>query len=279
MIKLLLIDGDELLHRQLVALEHEVDHGNQIHTIHVNYEEARDAVTRKVGDLISLFAPRTTLCAFTGPNNFRKGVWPQYKANRYGSRKPLGFARLKQEFLAGEFPGVAGVQSDTLEADDVLGILATKPGNESHVLVSQDKDFGTVPCVRWFAWGTDEEPEAVTREEADRFHLFQTLAGDASDGYPGCPDVGKETAQEMLEGQLRWVGTTREVTKGARKGETEVRWLKGDPGCPPWQTVLSCYQRAGLGEDDALTQARLARILRWEDWDSKTKEVRLWTPT
>ena len=35
---------------------------------------------------------------------------------------------------------------------------------------------------------------------------------------------------------------------------------------------------AGFTKDDAIQQARLARILRWEDWDKDKGEVILWHP-
>lgn len=266
----------------MVALEKEIDWGNQVHTLHVNYEEARSVVQSKILDLQSLFTPRSTVCCFTGPDNFRYEVWDRYKSNRYGARKPLCFAQLRDEILGGDFCDVIGRRHPRLEADDLLGILATKPGNESHVLVSRDKDFGTVPCIRYL--GEAEtlfgpgRTTIVTQEAADRFHLQQTLQGDTSDGYPGCPGVGEETAREMLEGGLRFVPRRHEILKGKRKGETEIRWEKTG-GAKPWETVQSCYARAGLGEDDALTQARLARILRWEDWDNDKQEVKLWTPS
>lgn len=286
MTRLLLIDGDELLHRNLIALEREIDWGGQQWTLHTNQEEARSVITGKVADLQSLFAPRTTVCAFSSPDNFRKGVWGKYKANRYGSRKPLGFATLRAEIMDGSLPNCRGVVHGGLEADDVLGILATKPGNESHVLVSVDKDFNTVPCVRFSGtptvYGNGKlvpEVEVVPEDDADRFHMVQTLMGDTSDGYPGCPGIGAETAAEMLDGQLKWVPYEHQFQKGKRKGETETRWEKAPGASSPWETVTSCYARAGLTEDDALAQARLARILRWEDWDHANKEIRLWTPT
>jgi DNA polymerase-1 len=46
-----------------------------------------------------------------------------------------------------------------------------------------------------------------------------------------------------------------------------------------WAAVVAAYEKAGLTEQDALTQARLARILRYSDWDNEKKEPILWTPT
>ena len=41
---------------------------------------------------------------------------------------------------------------------------------------------------------------------------------------------------------------------------------------------LESYEKAGFGEEEALTQARVARICRAEDYDLETKKVILWEP-
>ncbi len=46
-----------------------------------------------------------------------------------------------------------------------------------------------------------------------------------------------------------------------------------------WATVVKAFEDKGLTEDDALCNARLARILTNEDYDSRKQEPRLWTPT
>jgi hypothetical protein len=38
------------------------------------------------------------------------------------------------------------------------------------------------------------------------------------------------------------------------------------------------YEKKKLTAEDALRNARLARILRWDDWDRKKKEPILWRP-
>ena len=44
-----------------------------------------------------------------------------------------------------------------------------------------------------------------------------------------------------------------------------------------WKVVKDCYKQQGLTEDDALVQARLARILRNTDYDFKKKQPILWS--
>jgi DNA polymerase-1 len=91
----------------------------------------------------------------------------------------------------------------------------------------------------------------ISEAQADYYHMFQTLVGDTSDGYKGCPGVGKVKAEALLSDHDR----------------------------SHWDIVKAAYEKAKLTEQDALTQARLARILRWSDWDNTKKEPILWTPT
>ena len=45
-----------------------------------------------------------------------------------------------------------------------------------------------------------------------------------------------------------------------------------------WSTVVKAFEDKGLTEDDALLNARLARILTIDDYDTTRQEPILWTP-
>ena len=49
--------------------------------------------------------------------------------------------------------------------------------------------------------------------------------------------------------------------------------------CYSWATVVKAFESKGLTEEDALLNARLAKILTHEDYDAKRQEPKLWTPT
>jgi 5'-3' exonuclease len=232
----LLIDGDLVLYKTACGVEKEVRWDEENHVLWANIEDAWGCVQDYVIQLTDKFKPNNMVFALTGKGNFRKDLFPLYKANRQGTRKPLCYPelakRLKDTYNV--------VQYDGLEADDVLGILATKPSNRTRIIVSDDKDMATIPCTL-YAKG---EVRKVTEEEADYNHMFQTLCGDQADGYPGCPGIGPVKAQKLLANK------------------------------PYWPTVVDTFK----DDATALVQARLARILRWEDWDSQKKEPILWTP-
>ena len=116
---------------------------------------------------------------FSSTNNFRKKIFPDYKGHRM-KRKPLGYRRLinhcKENYKFCIRP--------TLEADDAIGIDATRFADPENIVVSPDKDMKQIPSNLWNL--TDDVVE-ITVEDGDRWHLIQTLSGDPTDGYSGCP--------------------------------------------------------------------------------------------
>lgn len=248
--KRLLIDGDQFLFKAAVACEQEIRWDEQNHVLYSNEVEAWGLFQDMIKRITERFeTDRFALCVSSYPI-WRTKLTPTYKAGR--SRKPLCYPLLLEkagaEYQILTAPG--------LEADDVMGIMATKPsaGVVQNIIVSQDKDMGTIPGTRW----DGESLITATKAEADYFHLFQTLTGDKTDGYQGCPGVGPVKAAAILSNNVD------------EPDDTETPWR--------WHRVVAAYVRAGLTEEDALLNARLARILRWSDWDQEKKEVKLWCP-
>lgn len=268
MSKLLLIDGDEFLFRAAAAVEQEARFNEvldeidweepPIHVLYSHPGEAQKALVDMLGRIFDRFKTENHfLCFSTGPN-FRFGVDPTYKNNRAGSRKPLCYTLLRETvesaYNCKAFP--------TLEADDVMGVMATAPAfTKKHqcIIVSQDKDMKTIPTTVW----NGKDLVTYSEKEADYWHMYQTLVGDTSDGYKGCPAIGKVKAEKLL-GNINEFGPGYEVGSGAPN--------------TMWEAVVRAYEKAGLAETDALIQARLARILRWSDWDNEKKQPKLWSP-
>ena len=42
--------------------------------------------------------------------------------------------------------------------------------------------------------------------------------------------------------------------------------------------ILDSYDKKGLTEQDAITQAQVSYILQWEDYDFKNKKIKVWKP-
>ena len=177
---------------------------------------------------------------FSDSNNFRKVISSDYKGKRT-KRKPVGYKKLL-EWCAKHYKTV---RYPNLEADDALGMECHLDPSD-FILVSPDKDLKQIAC-RIF---NGEEEFTVSVEEADYWFWTQCLTGDPVDGYKGVPGIGAVGAKKILD-----------------KAED------------PWTAITTAYEKAGLTSDDALLNARLARILRPGEYNSTTKEPILWTPT
>lgn len=251
----LLIDGDILCYLAACSVESRHDWGDGVVSIIVG--EARDAERRfdeevkRITETIGYEAHIICLSCPT-PEGWRQKVLPTYKAHRDPAAKPKLLQHIKD--YARRTRRVKEVP--TLEADDVMGILSTHPrlipGRK--VIVSTDKDMKTIPG--WlFNPSKDSKPRRITPAEADYWHLYQTLVGDAVDGYKGCPGIGPAKAEKVLDESRYGSGMTR------------------------WGAVCWAFESKGLTEADALVQARVARICRHTDYDYKRKEVKLWNPS
>jgi DNA polymerase I len=245
----LLIDGDQFLYKACAACEVEARWDEQNHVLSCNAEEAWDVFTGSLEKVKRTLESDIMYLAFSGVGNFRRDIYPSYKSARVGKRKPLAYGRLYER--AHERLSCKSI--DGLEADDLMGIWATSGRFENPVIISDDKDMQTLPTTLY------RGGELVTKTigEADEHWLFQTLVGDTTDGYPGCPGIGKVKAEKFLK-EFWHEGVF--LTEAA------------------WEAVVRSFEAADLTFDDALTMARVARILRAEDWNSDKKEVKLWTP-
>lgn len=242
--RIALIDADILAYQAAAASEQAFDWGDGLWTLHSFESEAIAAFESSLERVKEKTQATKLVLAFSDKANWRKLVLSTYKANRLGVRKPmlLGFLRNHAEAKY-DCRSIT-----TLEGDDILGMTATAPLKADIIICSLDKDLKTIPGNH-YNFGKDEF-FTITEEEANYWHMVQTLTGDTTDGYAGCPGVGPKTAETILA--------------NAEKS--------------PWENVVAAYVKRGLSEEEALVQARVARILRHEEYDFENNQVRLWTP-
>ena len=236
----LLIDADYIVYKSCAAAETEVDFGDDVILVTSNYSDAYSATRRELTKLKDQFGSFSTLILFfSDTKNFRKKILTSYKGHR-NRKKPCGYKRVISQ-LKTEFEVII---MPTLEADDAMGIYATQnPGN---IIVSPDKDMKQIPGD---IYNLDER-FTITREQGAKWHLIQTLAGDQTDGYGGVPGIGVKRAEVLFN----------------KKGYT-------------WKTVVEAFEDKDLTEEDALVNARLAKILTVDDYDFEKQTPRFWSPS
>ena len=244
----LLIDGDIIIYKTALQEEQAIKWDENLWTLHAYEDKAIAAVDEAIKKLQRDLSCKAYKIALTSPNNFRKDVLPSYKANRKGVRKPMILPVLRKHIMDNH----KGIMWDGLEADDVLGILATTIDpyfDKDPIIVSIDKDFKQIPSL---ICRDGETIDRITKPKADYWFMMQVLMGDSVDGYTGLPSVGIKTAEKIL----------------GDKTTVPLRTL--------WNKVVEAYEKKGYTEKEALQQARVAKILRATDYNKKKGEVKLW---
>lgn len=234
------IDADFYAYRNCQVNEQELDWGEDLITIASNFKEVIRSFTQDIDNLKKRFDTDNVLLFFSDTKNFRKTIDPEYKGKRI-KRKPVGYKRL----LNWCFDNYRTIRYGSLEADDALGLECHLDPSD-FILVSPDKDLKQISCNLY----NGDKLTHVTPDEADYWFWTQCLTGDPVDGYKGVPGVGAKGAEKILA-----------------KAED------------PWEAIVAAYNKAGLTLDDAIRNARLARILRPGEYNSTTKEPILWDPS
>lgn len=178
-------------------------------------------------------------------DNFRRDHYPLYKTNRTAT-PPALLGEAHKLLQNSRFPTLSRPR---IEADDVIGILMTNGAITNPVCISRDKDLRQIPGWHLNPY-VEDFPVRVTNDEADRLFYQQWLTGDSTDGFGGIKGMGPKRAVGLLEGLQ------------------PHEWEKA---------CCEAYFNAGMTWDEAMAQARCARILRAGDWDPYGKAPRPWT--
>jgi len=254
-----IIDGDVLVYKVAESVSDSYDVSTEeddewiYRTIgYAKKQSAIDSVEKLISNICKdTKADEVCIALSDATSNFRKDFNPTYKSGRK-LIKPILYEFLRNYFHTS---GYKLYERPSLEADDVIGILATstKIIIGKKVVWSLDKDFKTIPCNFYRAKPQGGAEKLVIDEQtADWWFMYQSLIGDRVDGYFGCKGIGDKTARTIL---------------GA-VGEKTIEEM--------WKVIVETYISKGYTEEDALLNARCARILRNTDYDFKTKEIKLW---
>jgi DNA polymerase-1 len=248
----LLIDGEIYAYRIASVCEYPLDwnDGDEVQMF-ADKEEGIDALDAKISSIKNLLQADDVIIALSESGNFRKDLNPDYKEQRKTVKKPVILKDLC-EYMREAYHVCSHPK---LEADDVLGILQTANKIKgTTIIVSADKDLRTIPGLH-FNPDKDKEVVRVLPDVADYNFYFQTLIGDSTDNYKGCPGIGVKKATTILN-----------------------PLMKGSSSSKRWEAVLQTFLDKGLDEENAIMNARMAYILQGHNYNFKTKEFTLWNP-
>lgn len=242
----LLFDADIIAFKAAAATEQPINWGDGIWTLHGYEQDVIDHAMSYMQGVSDKLNTQDVLLFLTGANNWRKDILPSYKSNRKDTRKPLMLPFIRQFMV----DNLSAIIVDTFEADDLLGIEATS--TDDCIIVSEDKDLKTIPAMVYNPQ-KDDAPVLIPEFTAAWNHMFQTLTGDSTDGYSGCPKVGPVAAKKILQ------------------DIDQIEDL--------WPAVVAAFKKQNLSEEVALQQAQVARICHASNFDKETGKVIPWTPS
>lgn len=188
------------------------------------------------------------MVAVKGKGNFRKDIYPDYKA----TRKPLDEKIAKNLNIGHEHMVKKwnAIEADGMEADDLVSIWAheAKEKGIDYVICGIDKDLKQIVGLHYNF--NKVEFDEVDEDKANLCLMTQCLTGDRSDNIPGIKGVGPKTAEKIL---------------------------KDIPPESRWATVQMTWHEKQAG-DPTMSKRLLTMLTSWEEFEELTNDNKEDTP-
>lgn len=150
-------------------------------------------------------------CCLDGNENFRKQIYPDYKATREEKSQDWKDA---QENLLLNFKklGIHHIKSKSLEAEDIINLFIKNHPNEQFIVLSGDKDclltYEHNNCLGVFDYEDKKFIERTfekfgiydenKKEAAQKMLMYLALRGDDGDNIPGVQGIGDKKVQILM---------------------------------------------------------------------------------
>ena len=217
--KILLIDGSSYLYRAYHALPDLRNQNNEPSGVIYG-------VLNMLKKTIEEFSSDYIVCVFDAKGKtFRNEIYSEYKANRPKMPDDLSLQIDPLKKAINAF-GIPMLSIEGVEADDVIGTLATKADEQNmQVIISTgDKDLAQLVNDKITLINTMTNEKLDINGVINKFGIppgkiidYLTLIGDKSDNVPGVDKVGPKTALKWLDefGSLDGVIQNHEKITGA----------------------------------------------------------------
>lgn len=203
--RFIIIDGSSLMYRAFFALP-------LLTSSNGFYTNAIMGFANMLGKILTEYEPDNIVVAFDkSRKTFRTEMFEEYKGQRAKTPDELKSQfPLLREFL--DALGIAFIEKDNFEADDIIGTLAVKSASKDFeaLVVTGDKDALQLIRKNVKVMLTkrgimdmqifDEEAfkEKYAGLEPIKLIDIKALMGDTSDNIPGVPGIGEKTALKLL---------------------------------------------------------------------------------
>ena len=237
--KILLLDADSLL---FSVCHYHLDKEQDFNLMYDDYHTQLRSIVNSIEDeefnveqIVHFFSTCT--------NNFRKEIYPEYKANR--ERTPLTeLVYLFKGWVIDELRNdgeIVSTDPDKYEADDLIGQAVEVMEEHYPIVCSIDKDLRQIPACHFNYYkekkGVDEFGDVVrgfkgfsytTPQEGRELLLKQLLEGDTSDNIKGVVGIGKKRAEKALNGKSEFIQllTVARLYNDMKRLRTNIKLMK-----------------------------------------------------
>jgi len=200
---LLLFDGNNLLFRAYYSRPVQADFRGQFHAV-------TGLIDMVIGRYLA-WKPKQIVVAWDAPGKtFRHEIFPAYKVNRKPPPEEL-LSQIPRVKKALNNLGVAQVEMEGFEADDLIGTLANQAEQEgrSAIIVSGDRDFWQLitrnVAVEYLRVKKSRQMLTLNRFrelykiDPQQILDLKAIAGDHTDNIPGVPGIGEKTVWPLLQ--------------------------------------------------------------------------------
>ena len=260
--KLILVDGNSLIHRAFHALPpFKTKAGELVNAVFGFYSILLNVITR--------FHPSHIAITFdVSKKTFRHEQYADYKATRVKAPQELydQFARVKEGLIALEVPIF---EREGFEADDVIATISEKMKEQRDIetyILTSDKDTFQLVDEKTFVLspqkgGTENvvyDAKAIHERyglSPDQMIDFKALRGDPSDNIPGVHGIGEKTAINLLQkyGTLDGIYENLDSVKGA------------------------LHEKLSKGRDDAFFSKKMVTLIHDVPMDFDLEEIKFKT--
>jgi len=241
--KLLILDGNSVLHRAYYALP---DWRNRSGEATAGVYGFLSMLMKAIEEL----KPTHLAVVFDCPEpTFRHNIYVGYQTNREKDRQISEdiWGQVEKLVVVFEKLGVPVFRLPGFEADDLAGTLA-KMADDEVIIITGDKDYMQLVNDRVKLYmpqkglsdGKIIDQEGVVEKlgvRPDQIIDYKALVGDTSDNYPGVPGIGPKTAVALLkefgtfENVVKKSGN-KKVIEGYESGELSYRLATMKTDCP-----------------------------------------------
>jgi 5'-3' exonuclease len=174
----------------------------------IGWAYLKHMIYSRIFSLCKKFDPEQVVIAVDSKENWRKKVYPEYKAHRKEKRDAQddidwnAFYNTIKEFVSEikeHFPFYV-LEIKYLEADDIVGILAKDYQNIKKIIVTADGDFLQLLKYKNIEIFDPIRFKYLTVDDPVKFLKVKCLMGDAGDNIkPIKPRIGEVTATKLVE--------------------------------------------------------------------------------